>query len=255
MSQATSWNPEAYAAHARFVAELGAPVLASLQPKAHETILDLGCGDGALTAKIAAFGCTVYGIDGSLAQIQATKKRGVNAVVMDGHQLCFESRFDAVFSNAALHWMKEPEKVAAGVWNGLKPGGRFIGEFGGKGNIAQIRSALYDGLRKRAIDPLMIDPWYTPSTEEYSKLLAHTGFTVEYIELIRRPTRLPGDMRPWLEIFAQPFANAISPPPERERFLQEVRSELAKTLRDAQGNWSAGYVRLRFKASKQTAQR
>jgi trans-aconitate methyltransferase len=249
MSQATSWNPEAYAANARFVSELGAPLLQLLQPKPGEVILDLGCGDGALTEKIAAFGCTVYGIDRSLAQIQAAKKRGLNALVMDAQELCFKGRFDAVFSNAALHWMKQPEKVIAGVWNCLQGDGRFVGEFGGKGNVDKIRSALHAGLRQRGIDPQAIDPWYYPSAEAHSKLMAREGFTVSYIELIPRPTKLPGDILSWLDVFAQPFIKSVVEG-ERKDFLAEVRSDLQSSLCDAAGNWFADYVRLRFKAVK-----
>lgn len=153
MSQSTSWNPESYAKNARFVSDLGEPLLQLLNPRPGELILDLGCGDGALTRKIAAC-CRVIGVDSSFPQLQAAKERGINAIHMDGHQLSFKRRFDAVFSNAALHWMKQPETVVAGVTNSLKPAGRFIGEFGGRGNVERIRCALHDTLRRRAIDPL-----------------------------------------------------------------------------------------------------
>lgn len=145
--------------------------------------------------------------------------------------------------------MKQPGTVVGGVASSLKPGGRFIGEFGGKGNVTRIRSALHAGLRRRAIDPAPIDPWYYPSAEEYSKLLSRAGFIVNYIELIPRPTKLPGDILDWLEIFAQPFTQAV-PEPERESFLKEVRNELATCLRDGASNWFADYVRLRFHATK-----
>jgi trans-aconitate methyltransferase len=249
MSQSTAWNPESYAKNARFVSDLGQPLLQLLDAQPGELILDLGCGDGALTEKIAGYGCAVIGVDSSFPQLKAAKERGLNTMVMDGHQLCFQRRFDAVFTNAALHWMKQPEKVVAGVTNSLKPGGRFIGEFGGKGNVEKIRSALQETLRRHAIDPAPIDPWYYPSPEEYSKLLSRAGFSVNYIELIPRPTKLPGDILDWLEIFAQPFTQAV-PEPERGSFLKEVRNELATCLRDGAGNWFADYVRLRFKATK-----
>ena len=249
MSQSTAWNPESYAKNARFVSDLGQPLLQLLDAQPGELILDLGCGDGALTEKIAGYGCAVIGVDSSFPQLKAAKERGLNTMVMDGHQLCFQRRFDAVFTNAALHWMKRPEKVVAGVTNSLKPGGRFIGEFGGKGNVEKIRSALHETLRRHAIDPAPIDPWYYPSPEEYSKLLSRAGFIVNYIELIPRPTKLPGDILDWLEIFAQPFTQAV-PEPERGSFLKEVRNELATGLRDGAGNWFADYVRLRFKATK-----
>jgi trans-aconitate methyltransferase len=145
--------------------------------------------------------------------------------------------------------MKQPEAVVAGVANSLKRAGRFIGEFGGKGNVAKIRSALHAGLRRHAIDPMPIDPWYYPSPEEYSALLSKAGFIVNYIDLIPRPTKLPGDILDWLEIFAQPFTQALAEP-QRISFLKEVKNELATCLRDGDGKWTADYVRVRFKATR-----
>jgi trans-aconitate methyltransferase len=251
VSQTTSWNPESYAKNARFVSDLGEPLLRMLDPKPGELILDLGCGDGALTKKVAALGCTVIGVDMSLAQIEAARKHGLQALVMDGQRMGFTQSFDSVYTNAALHWMKQPEKVVTGVRDCLKPGGRFIGEFGGKGNVEKIRSALHAGLQRRGIDPLVIDPWYYPSTEEYTRLLTSVGFTVGYIELIPRATKLPGDILDWLKVFAQPFTKSVIET-DRQCYLEEVRKTLASSLRDQEGNWFADYVRLRFAASKKT---
>ncbi|HEU4339954.1 MAG TPA: class I SAM-dependent methyltransferase [Candidatus Binatia bacterium] len=249
MGQTTAWDPENYAANARFVSELGEPLLQLLDPKPGERILDLGCGDGALTAKLASFGCAVLGVDTSLAQLRASKKRDLEVALMDGRQLGLRQRFDAVFTNAALHWMKRPEKVIAEVWRCLNAGGRFVGEFGGKGNVATIRSALHAALRRRAIDPFGVDPWYYPSPDEYSHNLSQAGFNVIYIELIPRPTKLPGDISGWLEIFAQPFTHAVANA-DRRNYLSEVRDEVSAALRDSKGDWFADYVRLRFKAVK-----
>jgi trans-aconitate methyltransferase len=249
MSQSTLWDPEVYAQNARFVSDLGEPLLVILNPQPSERILDLGCGDGALSEKVMTSGCTVYGVDASFAQIKAAKTRGLQALVMDGQQLGFKQIFDAVFTNAALHWMKWPERVVAGVWRALRPGGRFIGEFGGKGNVLKIRAALYAALRRRRIDPEPVDPWYYPTAEEYSALLEQIGFAVPYIELIPRPTQLPGDILDWLEIFAQPFTQSVDRR-ERQTFLNEVRVALEPELRDSKGNWVADYVRLRFRAIK-----
>lgn len=247
MSDSTSWNPDSYSKSARFVSDLGEPLLHLLDPKPGEWILDLGCGDGALTERLVTAGSNVIGVDRSAALLDAARRRALTVVQMDGHRLALRPRFDAVFSNAALHWMKRPQAVIDGVSRCLKPGGRFIGEFGGKGNVEKIRAALHAGLRARGIDPWSFDPWYYPSPEEYGELLENSGFSVETIELIPRPTKLPGDIRDWLAVFAQPFTRAV-PVSESEIFVGEVRAALEPALRQADGSWYADYVRLRFKA-------
>ena len=247
MRPSTSWNPESYSKNARFVSDLGEPLLQLLETQPGELILDLGCGDGALTAEIKAAGGTVIAVDASVAQLQAAKRRGLRVLAMDGQQLGLKKKFDAVFSNAALHWMKRSQAVVEGAASCLKSAGRFIGEFGGKGNVAAIRAALHACLRKRGVDPWSVDPWYYPSPEAYTELLNQCGFNVEYIELIPRPTKLPGDLRDWLEIFAQPFSKAFFEA-QREQYLDEVRSSLAPLIRQPDGVWVADYVRLRFKA-------
>ena len=245
----TTWSPDTYSKNARFVSNLGEPLLNLLDPQPAETIMDLGCGDGALTEKIAAAGSFVIGVDSSPAFVEAAHARGLNVALMDAQHLSLKRQFDAVFSNAALHWMKRSEWVVEGVANCLKRGGRFVGEFGGQGNVETIRAALHAALRKRGIDPWKVDPWYYPSPEEYSKLLTRFGFTVDYIELIPRPTKLPGDILSWLDVFAQPFTNAVTKA-DNTRFLDEVREELEPALRKADGSWYADYVRLRFKAMR-----
>jgi trans-aconitate methyltransferase len=250
MKQTTSWNPESYAKNARFVSDLGEPLLRLLDPKPGELILDLGCGDGALTEKISAAGCQVFGVDSSIAQLQAARRRELSVCLMDGRQLSIKPNFDAIFSNAALHWMKQSEKVVEGVARALKPGGRFVGEFGGKGNVETIRQALHRALRDYGVDPSSVDPWYYPSTEEYARLLDRCGLNVEYIELIPRPTSLPGDITGWLELFAQPFINAVTAA-ERVAFLEKVRIAVQPKLQKSDTTWFADYVRLRFKAFNQ----
>jgi trans-aconitate methyltransferase len=247
MSQ--TWNAEIYAQNARFVSELGASVLDLLNPQAGERILDLGCGDGALTAKLLEFGCDVVGVDASPEFVQAAQQLGLDARLMDGQNLTFDREFDAVFSNAALHWMKEPDRVISGVWQSLKPGGRFVGEFGGDGNVATIRMALHEAIGQRGIDPQAIDPWYFPTVAEYQERLITGGFRVDLIELIPRPTPLPTAVSGWLTTFANPFVSAIDPR-ERADLIAEVIARVEPHLCDENGQWTADYVRLRFMATK-----
>ena len=246
MSPSTTWNPETYARNARFVSDLGAPLLQILDPQPGELILDLGCGDGALSEQIAARSRVVC-VDSSMAFLKAARARRLQVVQMDGQQLAFRRCFDAVFSNAALHWMKGSEKVLEGVAGCLKPNARFVGEFGGKGNVETIRAVLHAGLRKRSIDPWRVDPWYYPSPEEFAALLERFGFSVAYIELIPRPTKLPGELTQWLELFAQPFTKSLADA-ERQSFINEVCDALESKLRKSDGSWHADYVRLRFRA-------
>lgn len=250
MTPVQTWDPERYARNARFVADLGAPVVELLAPQAGERILDLGCGDGALTAKLAAMGCQVIGVDSSAAQVEAAQKLGLDARVMDGERLPFEGEFDAVFSNAALHWMRNADAVIAAVWRAVRPGGRFVGEFGGHGNVAKIMKALVDALNRRGIDGEAAIPWYFPTVEEYSAKLKIAGFSINTIALIPRPTALPGDVSGWLETFAG-SVTACLPQSERSGYLEEVREALRPQLCDGKGKWTADYVRLRFAAVKQ----
>ena len=243
------WDPQRYARNASFVAEHGAPVLELLAPAAGERILDLGCGDGALSAKLAAMGALVVGVDASAEQIQGARALGLDARVMSGEELNFEAEFDAVFSNAALHWMKDAPAVIDGVWRALEPGGRFVGEMGGAGNVAAVRGALHRALRSRGLDPQSRDPWFFPDAGEYRALLEARGFAVASIELFARPTPIPGPIEDWLDTFAETFVLAL---PEGERDI--VKSEVAENLRaelcDEAGQWTIDYVRLRFSALK-----
>jgi len=249
MGTQQTWDPDRYARNARFVADLGMPVVELLAPNPGERILDLGCGDGALTEKLVALGCHVVGVDGSAEQVAAARARGLEVLVMDGHRLGFESEFDAVFSNAALHWMKQPDQVITGVWRALRPGGRFVAELGGSGCVQTILAALLAGLGRRGIEGAACNPWYFPTVEDYRARLQACGFAVDYIALIPRPTPLPGDITGWLETFAESFTSAL-PESERAAFLDEVRASLRPSLCGADGTWTADYVRLRFAARK-----
>lgn len=243
------WDPARYRKSGGFVPELGLPVVDLLDPQPGERILDLGCGDGVLTRAIADLGADVVGLDRSVAQVAAARDLGLAVAVADGAALPVRQAFDAVFSNAALHWMRNPAAVIAGVQRALRPGGRFVGEMGGHGNIAAIASALVAALGRRGLGGLESLPWYFPTAEEYGALLEQGGFAVRSIGLTPRPTPLPGDISDWIEMFAAGPLAAVS---ERDRpaFLGEIGDALAPSLRAADGSWTADYVRLRFAAVK-----
>ena len=169
--------------------------------------------------------------------------------VGDGEALGFVEEFDAVFSNAALHWMKHPDAVIDGVWRALRPGGRFVAELGGYGCVQAVVDALAAVLATRGIDAARLNPWYFPTVDDYRTRLERRGFRIDSIVLFPRPTPLPGDMTAWLETFAESFTAPL-PAAARPAFLAEVQERLEPLLRDADGRWSADYVRLRFAATK-----
>jgi trans-aconitate methyltransferase len=244
-----SWDPDQYARNARFVADLGMPLVDLLDPRPGERILDLGCGDGALTRKLVESGCEVVGVDSSPAQVEAARRLGLDARVMDAEALAFEQAFHAVFSNAVLHWVRRTDQMIAGVHGALLPSGRFVAELGGHGCVATIVSALHAAAERRGLDAASLNPWYFPTAADYRARLERAGFEVQSIALIPRPTPLPGDITLWLETFAGAFTGAL-PPAERPAFLAEVRETLRPRLCAADGKWTADYVRLRFAARK-----
>ena len=250
---AQDWDAERYARTARFVAELGAPLLDMLDPQPHERILDLGCGDGHLTERLAGLCAEVHGVDASQQQVAAARERGLSADVADGHALAFEEEFHAVLSNAALHWMTEPDRVIDGVWRALRPNGRYVAEMGGYGNVATVAAALVAGLERRGHDGHAAVPWYFPTPEDKRARLEARGFQVLSMELIERPTPLPGEMADWLATFAGPFTKRL-PEAEHADYVEEVVTALRPKLCDGDGRWTVDYVRLRFHARKPGAE-
>jgi trans-aconitate methyltransferase len=220
-----------------------------LAPRSDERILDLGCGDGVLTQKLVEVGCEVVAVDSSAPQVEAARKLGLDAHVMSGEALPFAEEFDAVFSNAVLHWIKNADPMIAGVYRSLKPGGRFVAECGGYGCVRKVQTALVEALNRRGTDGEARVPWYFPTPGDYATRLERAGFRVDSIALIPRPTPLPGDIIAWLEVFAQVFLHGLSDA-ERQEYLQEVRSALEPQLRESSGTWVADYVRLRFAATR-----
>jgi trans-aconitate methyltransferase len=250
-----TWNTEAYAANGRFVANLASDVVALLNPQPGEEILDLGCGDGALTEQLAATGAIVLGVDTSPSMLEAARKRNLQAEHHDATALPYHHQFDAVFSNAALHWITGipgQQAMLAGVHRALRPGNpkaRFVAEMGGHGNIAAIRTALQATLAPFHIDAEATAASFYPSPALYHRLLEAAGFTVQSIDLIPRPTPLPNGMESWLNTFRNGVLDRLNPT-DRAQAITNTIALLEPTLRDADGNWTADYVRLRFHATK-----
>jgi len=241
------WTSETYRKNAAYVPALGAAVLELLNPRPGERILDLGCGEGSLTERIAAAGASVVGVDVSEEMVAGARARGLDARVMDAVRLPFDGEFDAVFSNAALHWVRDHDAMLAGVYRALKAGGRFVAEFGGHGNIAAIQVAIRSVLAHRGWKTNIHRYYATPA--EYSARLESHGFSVTQIDLIPRPTSLPTGMRGWLETFERATLDGI-PAAAREAFIVDVEDLLREEICDSAGNWTAHYVRLRFRSCR-----
>ena len=245
------WSASGYAHNAGFVPTLGDAIFQILSPQPGERILDLGCGDGVLTQRLVDAGATVVGVDSSPDMIAAAKARVLDARLADASNLTFANEFDAVFSNAVLHWIKsDPNAPISSAFRALKPGGRFVGEFGGHGNVAAIGVGLIAALERRGVrEASDYMPQYFPTAQDYRARLIKAGFTPDYVELVPRPTPLPTGMRGWLDTFAKAYCAAL-PVEQREAYLDDVVNLLRPVLCDTQGNWTADYIRIRFAARK-----
>lgn len=244
-----TWNPDVYQRNARYVSDLAAPVLELLAARPGERILDLGCGDGVIAKDLADYGCDVVAIDASPELVAAAVARGVAASVQDARSLTFAEEFDAVFSNAVLHWIREADEVIDRVYTALKPGGRFVAELGGHRCVDAIHSALIAELDERGLSGVSYCPWYFPTAEEYGGRLRRAGFEVEYIAVVPRPTPLPQGLVGFIETFGGSFVKAL-PATEHEAYVADVCARLEQTLRSDDGTWVADYTRLRFVAHK-----
>ncbi len=253
VNPASRWSALEYARNAAFVPELGSAALDLLAPIPGELILDIGCGDGALTARIGEAGARVIGLDSSPEMVEAARARGVDAFVADAEALDLDKQverfgqFDAVFSNAALHWMLDPDAVASGLFAILKPGGRFVGEMGAAGNLALLRQAIRDELTARGYALPADDPAWYPTAEEFSRLYSVAGFVDIRAERIERPTDLPGGVANWVTTFRSGLFDMVMVPEwERDDIAAAIVGRVAGVLRKPDGSFFADYVRLRF---------
>lgn len=249
-----TWDPLAYQRNGAFVHGLASGVLEWLNAQPGEYILDLGCGDGQLTQRIAESGAQVLGVDASPAMVVAARERGIEAEQSKAELLPFrDATFDAVFSNAALHWVRGQDAMLAQVHRVLKPEGRFVAEMGGHGNIAAIQVALTAVLERHGFGNLEDGVNYFPTVESYRERLNKHRFHVDQMVLIPRPTKLPqSGMEGWLRTFRRGVLEGL-PEEVRESVVKETVCLLAPALRDEAGNWTADYVRLRFVAQKRAS--
>jgi trans-aconitate methyltransferase len=243
------WNPDAYDDAHSFVYEYGTDVLDLLDPEPGERVLDLGCGTGHLTSEVTDRGATVVGLDESSEMITTARESHPTCsfVHADATDWVPERPFDAVFSNAALHWIDDQEAVLETVRSALGPGGRFVAEFGGAGNVRAIVDALEGELTERGYDATQ--PWYFPSIGEYAPRLEAQGFEVRLARLFDRPTQLDDGedgLAAWIGMFGEAFFEEV-PDEERDEIIAAVESELRPTL-FREGSWVADYRRLRFVA-------
>jgi trans-aconitate methyltransferase len=245
-----AWNPAHYDRAGAFVPRLGADLLAELAPRAAERVLDLGCGSGDLTFAIASAGATAVGVDASSEMIAQAREKypTLHLQVGDGQELAYEGEFDAVFSNAALHWMPRAEAVATGVHRALCSGGRFVAEFGGARNVQTVRDALSAELRERSVSAAP-PAWYFPTVGEYSGLLERAGLFVHSAVWFERPTELSGEsgLANWLELFCLPLLRELA------EAAPAVVAGVERRCRPAlyrDGAWWLDYARLRVVATK-----
>jgi SAM-dependent methyltransferase len=246
---AQEWDPQQYGKHGAFVHGLAGGVLEWLNARPGERILDVGCGDGQLTARMAAAGVSVVGLDSSAQMAAAARARGIEVTEGSAEKMPFAAQsFDAVFSNAALHWVRDHDAMMSEVKRVLKPGGRFVAEMGGHGNVAAILVAVSAALSRHGFAGRQDSVNYYPTPEAYARRFTAHGFAVERMELIPRPTPLgEGGMEAWIRTFRRGILELL-PEEVRASVVEDAVAMLTPVLCDEEGNWTADYVRLRFAA-------
>lgn len=246
-----AWNPVRYDRVGAFVPELGSELIALLSPRLGERVLDLGSGTGQLTRSLADSGAELVGLDASREMVEAARRKypGLSFVVGDGQELSFDAEFDAVFSNATLHWMPRADDVARGVARALRPGGRFVAEFGGARCVQTVRHAVRAELEALDLAGHGTPSWFFPTAAAYARILDDAGLFVHTIHWFERPTRLEGEagLRHWLELFCLPLLRALG---ERSDALIAGVERRARPQLFREGSWWLDYTRLRVVASK-----
>lgn len=246
------WDSTLYDSKHHFVSDFGERIITLLDPQPGERILDVGCGTGHLTARIANYGAQTVGVDHAATMIEQARSNypALDFRVANGETMRFDEPFDAVFSNAALHWMKDAPAVAESLWHALKPGGRLVIEMGGKTNVQIIWAGLCDALAAAGQPRPTDTPWYFPSIGEYATLLEKQGFYVSYMFHFKRPTPLEGEegMRNWLAMFTNNILRDL-PPARQEATIADVENRLRPLLYQ-DGQWVGDYVRLRVIAHR-----
>jgi trans-aconitate 2-methyltransferase len=250
----SKWNSTLYEGKHSFVWEYGEDLLQLLLPQPGERILDVGCGTGQLTAKISHTGAVVVGIDADANMIATAKSNYplIEFSVTDVRKFCTDTPFDAVFSNAALHWIPQADVVIKQIYQALKPKGRFVAEFGGRGNVSAVQQAIYTVLTEMGQSPQQLNPWYFPSIGEYTCCLEKQGFDVTYAHLFDRPTPLTDGeqgMENWVRMFGSCFFAGMSP--EQINYAIPAIENLLKPTLYNNGNWIADYRRIRVVAVKE----
>ncbi len=251
----TNWNPELYNNKHSFVYDYGEDLVTILQPKKNERILDLGCGSGQLTFKISQLAREVVGIDSSVEMIADAKSKfkNINFRVGDAANFSFEKKVDAIFSNAALHWVLEYKEAIQCMFDSLNNNGRIVLEFGGKGNVQTIVNQLRKSLASRGyLEQSELKQWYFPSIAEYTTELESAGFNVTIAKHFDRPTELADQntgIKDWIAMFGKAFFNNVSLE-HIEEIKQEVQEEIqSKCFKN--GKWYADYKRIRVVAIKE----
>jgi trans-aconitate methyltransferase len=248
------WNPELYQASHSFVWKFGRDLLALLAPQPGEHILDVGCGTGQLTGEMSRSGAQVTGIDSAASMIAQARQNfpDLRFEHVSVTAMPYREEFDAVFSNATLHWVRDAEAAANSISRALKPGGRFVAEFGGRGNTDALLEAVYQELDLLGVgDPRALNPWYYPAIGEYATVLDRAGLEVTFAALFDRPTPLEDGenaLANWLAMFGTCFTDALAPE-LREPFVRRVEESAAPRLRP-DGVWTVDYRRLRIRAVK-----